>query len=233
MESPPAFREESVMRYTKLGSTGLEVSSIALGAMTYGEPGRGYPAWSLTEEDSRPLIEHAVEAGINFFDTANWYSLGSSEEILGRALKDYADRDNVVVCTKIRQALAAAPPAWLDPIHHHARPLQSGAPRGGTRDAAAVCRRGRGHDGGEPAGARPAGSPMAGRGDQPFRVRPRSRLAIHRPDSRFRPRHHRRRRRYRRISRCFPRHNRPGVAAPSLGGDGPDRRGQHDRADRR
>src|ERR1700733_10989430 len=91
MESPPAFREESVMRYTKLGSTGLEVSPIALGAMTYGEQGRGYPAWSLTEEDSRPLIEHAVEAGINFFDTANWYSLGSSEEILGRALKDYAD----------------------------------------------------------------------------------------------------------------------------------------------
>ena len=97
------------MRYTKLGSTGLEVSSIALGAMTYGEPGRGYPAWSLTEEDSRPLIEHAVEAGINFFDTANWYSLGSSEEILGRALKDYADRDNVVVCTKIRQAMRPGP----------------------------------------------------------------------------------------------------------------------------
>ena len=97
------------MRYTKLGSTGLEVSSIALGAMTYGEPGRGYPAWSLTEEDSRPLIEHAVEAGINFFDTANWYSLGSSEEILGRALKDYADRDNVVVCTKIRHAMRPGP----------------------------------------------------------------------------------------------------------------------------
>jgi aryl-alcohol dehydrogenase-like predicted oxidoreductase len=97
------------MRYTKLGSTGLEVSSIALGAMTYGEPGRGYPAWSLTEEESRPIYEHAVEAGINFFDTANWYSLGSSEEILGRALKDYADRDNVVVCTKIRHAMRPGP----------------------------------------------------------------------------------------------------------------------------
>jgi 1-deoxyxylulose-5-phosphate synthase len=109
MESPPAFTEESVMRYTKLGSTGLEVSPIVLGAMTYGEPGRGYPAWSLTEEDSRPLIEHAGEAGINFFDTANWYSLDSSEEILERALKDYADRDNVVVCTKIRHAMRPGP----------------------------------------------------------------------------------------------------------------------------
>src|SRR5271169_3051730 len=81
---------EASMRYIKLGSTGLEISPIALGAMTYGEPGRGYPAWSLREEDSRPLIKHALEAGINFFDTASMYSLGSSEEILGRALKDYA-----------------------------------------------------------------------------------------------------------------------------------------------
>lgn len=68
------------MRYIKLGSTGLEISPIALGAMTYGEPGRGYPAWSLREEDSHPLIKHALEAGINFFDTADMYSL----------LKDYA-----------------------------------------------------------------------------------------------------------------------------------------------
>ncbi|WP_197515332.1 aldo/keto reductase, partial [Mycobacterium sp. E1747] len=81
------------MRYIKLGTTGLDVSPIAIGAMTYGQPNRGYPVWSLDEETSRPLIKHAVETGINFFDTANGYSLGSSEEILGRALKDFADRD--------------------------------------------------------------------------------------------------------------------------------------------
>ena len=97
------------MRYIKLGSTGLEISPIALGAMTYGEPGRGYPAWSLREEDSRPLIKHALEAGINFFDTANMYSLGSSEEILGRALKDYANRDDVVICTKVRLTMRPGP----------------------------------------------------------------------------------------------------------------------------
>src|ERR1700728_1191624 len=97
------------MRYTNLGSTGLEVSPIALGAMTYGEPGRGYPAWSLTEEDSRPLIEHAVEAGINFFDTANRYSLGSSEEILGRAIGDFARRDEVVIATKVYGRMRPGP----------------------------------------------------------------------------------------------------------------------------
>ena len=97
------------MRYIKLGSTGLDISPIAVGAMTYGEPARGYPGWSLSEEDSRPLIKHALESGINFFDTANMYSLGSSEEILGRALKDYADRDDVVVCTKVRYGMRAGP----------------------------------------------------------------------------------------------------------------------------
>ena len=75
------------MRYIKLGTTGLDVSPVAIGAMTYGDPGRGHPVWSLDEETSRPLIKHALEAGINFFDTANLYSYGSSEEILGRALK--------------------------------------------------------------------------------------------------------------------------------------------------
>ncbi len=82
------------MRYIKLGRSGLDVSPIAIGAMTYGEPGRGHPVWSLAEDDSRPLIKHAVEAGINFFDTANIYSQGSSEEILGRALTDFAGRDD-------------------------------------------------------------------------------------------------------------------------------------------
>ncbi|MGW4785860.1 aldo/keto reductase [Streptomyces sp. NPDC004230] len=97
------------MRYIKLGRTGLDVSPVAVGAMTYGEPDRGHPVWSLDEEASRPLIRHALEAGINFFDTANLYSYGSSEEILGRALKDYARRDEVVITTKVRHAMRSGP----------------------------------------------------------------------------------------------------------------------------
>src|SRR5689334_3077945 len=77
--------------------------------MTYGDPGRGHPVWSLDEESSRPLVKHALDAGINFFDTANLYSAGSSEEILGRALKDFADRDAVVVATKLRHPLRLGP----------------------------------------------------------------------------------------------------------------------------
>jgi aryl-alcohol dehydrogenase-like predicted oxidoreductase len=97
------------MRYIKLGNTGLDVSPIALGCMTYGEPERGHPVWSLPEEESRPLILQAVEAGINFFDTANMYSQGSSEEILGRALRDFADRDDVVIATKLRHPMRPGP----------------------------------------------------------------------------------------------------------------------------
>jgi aryl-alcohol dehydrogenase-like predicted oxidoreductase len=97
------------MRYIKLGTTGLDVSPIAIGAMTYGEPDRGHPVWSLGEEQARPLIRHALEAGINFFDTANMYSNGSSEEILGRALKDFADRDDVVIATKLRHPMRPGP----------------------------------------------------------------------------------------------------------------------------
>jgi 1-deoxyxylulose-5-phosphate synthase len=97
------------MEYIKLGKTGLDVSPIAIGAMTYGEPDRGHPVWSLGEDDSRALIKHALEAGINFFDTANMYSLGSSEEILGRALHDFADRDDVVIATKVRHAMRPGP----------------------------------------------------------------------------------------------------------------------------
>src|ERR1700724_3348452 len=77
--------------------------------MTYGDPGRGHPVWSLGEEKRRPLIRHAIEQGINFFDTANMYSQGSSEEILGRALKDFANRDDVVIATKLRHPMRAAP----------------------------------------------------------------------------------------------------------------------------
>jgi aryl-alcohol dehydrogenase-like predicted oxidoreductase len=98
------------VRYIKLGRTGLDISPLAIGAMTYGEPDRGHPVWSLDEESSRPLIKHALEAGINFFDTANLYSYGSSEEILGRALKDFAHRDDVVITTKIRHAMRPGSP---------------------------------------------------------------------------------------------------------------------------
>lgn len=97
------------MHYIKLGTTGLDVSPIAIGAMTYGEPDRGHPVWSKGEEEARPLIRHALEAGITFFDTANMYSNGSSEEILGRALNDYADRDAVVIATKLRHPMRPGP----------------------------------------------------------------------------------------------------------------------------
>jgi 1-deoxyxylulose-5-phosphate synthase len=90
------------MDFTRLGRTGLQVSRICLGCMTYGNPALGAHPWSLPEEQSRPLIRAAVEAGINFFDTANIYSNGSSEEVLGRALRDFARRDEIVVATKLR-----------------------------------------------------------------------------------------------------------------------------------
>ncbi|MCX8957980.1 aldo/keto reductase [Erwinia psidii] len=89
------------MKTIKLGNTDLTVSRLCLGCMTYGEPVRGNHAWTLPEESSRPLIKQALAAGINFFDTANSYSDGSSEEIVGRALKAYARRDEIVVATKV------------------------------------------------------------------------------------------------------------------------------------
>ena len=89
------------MNTIQLGSTDLQVSRLCLGCMTYGEPTRGNHAWTLPEASSRPLIQQALDAGINFFDTANSYSDGSSEEILGRALKDFARREEVVVATKV------------------------------------------------------------------------------------------------------------------------------------
>ena len=88
------------MRYVKLGKTGLEVSPIALGCMSFGDPTRGNHPWTLDEEASRPYIKQAVELGVNFFDTGEDYSDGTSEEYLGRALKDFAIRDEVVVATK-------------------------------------------------------------------------------------------------------------------------------------
>ncbi|WP_075180455.1 aldo/keto reductase [Pantoea sp. 1.19] len=89
------------MKTIRLGTTDLQVSRLCLGCMTFGDPAAGNHAWTLPEESSRPLIQQALEAGINFFDTANSYSDGSSEEIVGRALRDFARRDEVVVATKV------------------------------------------------------------------------------------------------------------------------------------
>jgi aryl-alcohol dehydrogenase-like predicted oxidoreductase len=97
------------MEYVKLGRTGMDVSRLCLGCMSYGDPGKGAHAWSLSEEDSRPFIRKAVELGINFFDTANVYSAGSSEEIVGRALKEFARRDEIVLATKVFNRMHAGP----------------------------------------------------------------------------------------------------------------------------
>ena len=98
-----------MVKYTKLGRTGLDVSRICLGCMSYGGGNRGNHAWSLGEEESRPFIKRALEAGINFFDTANRYSLGNSEEILGRAIKDFARRDEIVIATKVYGRMRPGP----------------------------------------------------------------------------------------------------------------------------
>ena len=98
------------MQYTRLGTTGLEVSRICLGCMSYGEPSQGTHPWSLDEQASRPFFAQALDAGINFFDTANVYSLGSSEEYLGRALTELGvPRDEVVIATKVRGRMRPGP----------------------------------------------------------------------------------------------------------------------------
>ncbi len=99
------------MQYIKLGHSGLDVSPVCIGCMGFGEPSRAYPSWSLNEEASRALIRQAIEAGVNFFDTANMYSNGGSEEILGRALKDFTNRDRVVIATKVAPATHDGPNA--------------------------------------------------------------------------------------------------------------------------
>ena len=96
------------MKYTKLGRTGLDVSRLCLGCMSYGGGNSGVHQWSLGEDESRPFIRKALEAGINFFDTANRYSVGRSEEVLGRALNDFARREEVVIATKVRGGSQAA-----------------------------------------------------------------------------------------------------------------------------
>ena len=89
------------MEYTRLGSSGLKVSRITLGCMSFGEPDRGVQKWALDDEAAEPIFRQAVELGITFWDTANAYSYGSSEEVVGRAIRKYADRDRIVLATKV------------------------------------------------------------------------------------------------------------------------------------
>jgi aryl-alcohol dehydrogenase-like predicted oxidoreductase len=97
------------MKYRKLGNTGLDVSPICLGCMSFGIPERGTHTWTLPAEESRAIIRQAIDAGINFFDTANVYSDGTSEEIVGAALAEFASRDDVVIATKVCSPMRSAP----------------------------------------------------------------------------------------------------------------------------
>src|ERR1700743_1134627 len=97
------------MEYVKFGKTGLDVSRLCIGCMSYGIPNRGPHPWTLDEERSRPLIKKALDLGINFFDTANVYSDGTSEEIVGRALLGFVKRDDVVVATKVNSRMRPGP----------------------------------------------------------------------------------------------------------------------------
>jgi len=97
------------VQYIKLGKTGLDISRICLGCMSFGNPERSLHPWILDEEKSRPFIKHALDLGINFFDMANSYSNGTCEEIVGKALKDYARRDEIVIATKVLQRMRPGP----------------------------------------------------------------------------------------------------------------------------
>ncbi|MET7333591.1 aldo/keto reductase [Nonomuraea sp. NPDC005650] len=97
------------MKYRRVGASGLEVSAVTLGCMSYGDPARGAHGWTLPEEPSREFIKRALELGITTFDTANIYSLGQSEEILGRAIRDFARREEVVLATKVHGVMRPGP----------------------------------------------------------------------------------------------------------------------------
>ncbi|WP_158780469.1 aldo/keto reductase [Pantoea sp. BAV 3049] len=99
------------MQYVKLGRSGLDISPVCIGCMGFGNPERGHPAWSLPEDESRLLIRYAIERGINFFDTANMYSTGNSEEILGKAIRDFTNRDAIVIATKLAAGMRNGPNA--------------------------------------------------------------------------------------------------------------------------
>ncbi|MBF4993452.1 aldo/keto reductase [Arthrobacter gandavensis] len=100
------------MRYVKLGRSGATVSAVGLGCLSFGDPSRGTHSWTLREDDSRALIRRALELGINLFDTANVYSAGDSERILGVALREYARREEVVIATKVHGEMSPGPNGW-------------------------------------------------------------------------------------------------------------------------
>src|SRR6187455_3276688 len=97
------------MDYVRLGKSGLKVSRLCIGCMSFGVPERGPHPWSLPESEARPLIRQAIDLGINFFDTANVYSDGTSEEIVGRALKEFTRRDGIVLATKVNNRMRRGP----------------------------------------------------------------------------------------------------------------------------
>lgn len=97
------------MEYVKLGNTGMDISRLCLGCMSFGVPERGTHSWVLNEDESRPLLKKALESGINFFDTANVYSDGTSEEIVGRFLREQANRDEIVIATKVHGRMQKGP----------------------------------------------------------------------------------------------------------------------------
>jgi aryl-alcohol dehydrogenase-like predicted oxidoreductase len=97
------------MEYVRLGGSGLTISKVVLGCMSFGDPARGTHQWSFGVDESRPYFKQAVEAGITCFDTANVYSLGASEEITGRLLREFAQRDEVVIATKVRGTMGPGP----------------------------------------------------------------------------------------------------------------------------
>ena len=120
------------MQYINLGKTGLKVSRICLGCMSYGDPSDQNRTWVLRDEESRPFFKQALDAGVNFFDTANVYSIGVSEEITGRALKDFAKRDEIVLATKVHGQMRGDPngkglsrKAILAEIDHSLKRLQT------------------------------------------------------------------------------------------------------------
>ncbi len=101
--------EDIIMKYVRLGNSGLKVSKLCFGCMSFGTPGGPTHPWVITEEEAQPFFERAIDAGINFFDTADYYNLGDSEEITGRALKKYTNRDEVVIATKLGLPMGTAP----------------------------------------------------------------------------------------------------------------------------
>jgi aryl-alcohol dehydrogenase-like predicted oxidoreductase len=138
------------MDYVRLGNTGLEVSKLCLGCMSYGDPARGGHPWSLPEDQSVPFLEKALDAGVNFFDTANVYSNGSSEEILGSVLLKKVRRDEVVIASKVCGQMRPGPNGHGLSRKAILAEIDNSLRHADRRDAASVARCGRGGQGALP-----------------------------------------------------------------------------------